>query len=98
MYDSLEEKILNEHNVYMNVLLLNSRADIISRTYEITVKTAIYNKLINSIDCVSAEKQKKMMLTDNLIDWLYLKMVTGRIVIENGELSDATWNQAMFWL
>lgn len=47
MYKELIDKVSDEHEQYLDYLLLNSRASLIDRSAEIYIKNAITNKLIS---------------------------------------------------
>jgi hypothetical protein len=98
MFLNLLEKVNYEYGKYVSYLHLISRADFMSRAYEIAVKQAIYERLIKEIskDGIGAEKEKKMMQMGNVVDEIYLKGNTKNIItLKHGEITDSSWSQLL---
>ena len=70
---TLKEKLDFEKDSFFSYLLLNSRADLISKAYEITLKTAIYNRLYDQLPKLTAKQSDRLLLTDHIVDYIYLK-------------------------
>ncbi len=101
MFNSLYEKIEYEWKRYVNYLMLVSRAEYISRAYEIAAKEAIYRRLNMEIKNKSfnSKLEKQMLYTDNLIDYMYMQLNTKEvIVLKDGNIDDAAWHRIMLYL
>ena len=98
MYKELIDKVSDEHEQYLDYLLLNSRASLIDRSAEIYIKNAITNKLISEAkkdhSTIDNRMCEKMMLTDSIVDCIYL-MAGKKVVLEADGITDASWQEML---
>ena len=87
-----KEKIEMEKDMYISYLLLNSRAALVEKAPEITVKCAIYDRLLSDITKLPDRFVKEMELVDGVADYLYLKY-KGSIEIINGKITSLSWTK-----
>lgn len=101
MYSELIGKVSDEHEQFLDYLLLNSRAGLINRSKEIYIKNAITNKLIAEAkkdqSTITKRMCEKMMLTDSIIDCIYLK-VGEQAVVDCDGITDASWKKMLIAL
>lgn len=99
MFDDLKTKIDFEYNVFLELLKALSRTELISRSYEIAYKMALYRRLINYLsneELKSSSFYSSMMSSENTIDQLYLSSKSnGFLSLNNGEIPDSEWNNLM---
>lgn len=99
MYSNLLEKIDFEHDSYLTYLLLISNADLIGKSFEITVKFAIYKKLQHEYKAkrLSEDVQEKMLKTEDVIDYIFLQAnMKGLIRLEGDIIPDQYWRRILF--
>lgn len=99
MYSNLLEKINFERDTYLTYLLLISGADLIGRSYEITVKQAIYKKLQDGCkeNRLPEDVQIKMLKTEDVIDYIFLQANTkGLIRLDGDIIPDQCWRRILF--
>ena len=98
MYKELFDKVSDEHEQYLDYLLLNSRASLIDRSAEIYIKNAITNKLISEAkkdhSTIDNRMCEKMMLTDSIVDCIYL-MAGKKVVLAADGMTDASWQEML---
>lgn len=98
MYKELIDKVSDEHEQYLDYLLLNSRASLIDRSAEIYIKNAITKKLISEAkkdhSTIDNRMCEKMMLTDSVIDCIYLKAGKKLVLAADG-ITDASWQEML---
>lgn len=98
MYKELIDKVSDEHEQYLDYLLLNSRASLIDRSAEIYIKNAITNKLISEAkkdhSTIDNRMCEKMMLTDSIVDCIYL-MAGKKVVLAADGITDASWQEML---
>ena len=93
MFDDLKTKIDFEYKIFLELLKALSRTDLISRSYEISYKMALYRKLIEFIDDGIIVEQSdfyiSMLSSENSLDQLYLSAKSkGILTLYNGEIDD----------
>lgn len=91
---TLKKKLDFEKDSFFSYLLLNSRADLISKAYEITLKTAIYNRLYDQLPKLTAKQSDRLLLTDHIVDYIYLKKKND-LELQKGEITSYSWNRVM---
>lgn len=91
---TVKEKIDFEKEQFLSYLLLNSRADLISKSYEIVLKTAIYDRLYEMLPKLSERQANKILLTDNIVDFIYLKKKDD-LELQKGQITSYSWNRVM---
>ena len=105
MFNNLKSKIEFEYKVFIELLKALSRPEIVSRSFEIAYKEALYRRLIDSInnDVLTQDKSLyiSMMEAENSLDQLYLSAKTkGALVLNGGDIPDKEWdiiiNSVMF--
>ena len=98
MYKELIDKVSDEHDQYLDYLLLNSRASLIDRSAEFYIKNAITKKLIsaanNDHSSIDNRMCEKMMLTDSDIVCIYLKAGKKLVLAADG-ITDASWQEML---
>ena len=88
MFDTLDEKLDYEWSKWENYLYIQSNAECISRSYEITVKRLIYRFLVENSDTFNDYQSNFLMHKTNVIDYIYSKCLDkGVIAIEDGALT-----------
>lgn len=89
----LDEKIKYEWKNYMCNIKLMSKTDILTHSFEISVKQAIYKRLMDDINNGSTESfPEDVMAAPDLIDTLYHAFVSGPdTMLDNGSIKDMTW-------
>lgn len=97
MFDDLKVKIDFEYKVFLELLKALSRTDIISRSYEISYKMALYRKLIDFISDGNVNEESSlystMMSSENALDQLYLSAKSkGLLSLDNGDIPDSIWD------
>ena len=66
----------------------------ISKSYEITLKTAIYNRLYDQLPKLTAKQSDRLLLTDHIVDYIYLKKKND-LELQKGEITSYSWNRVM---
>lgn len=96
MFEDLVDKIDFEREKYFTYLRLISREDFYTRAFEICVKEAIIERLMEDAKnkAFSENTESFFMQLDNLLDTIYLKSSQKKcIVIENNRITDESWNK-----
>lgn len=98
MYKNLMEKIDFEYGRYRKYLLLCSKSHLISNAYEVACKDAIYKRLKDDIknERIKSETAKKMMLTDDVIDYMFMQINEKKLIsLVDGCLDDIAWHRVL---
>lgn len=89
---TLQEKIDFEREEFFSYLMLNSRSALIDKAWEISVKQALYEKIISDFDKLPEKLKEKMLLSDDVVDFIYLKE-KDNIEIVGGKLTSLSWTK-----
>lgn len=98
MFDKLEDKIEFEFKCMCSIYSLASFEECLSRAYEIAAKIALYRRIQFELEHGNMPEmlKQKMLHKQNLIDYLYLKGETNKIItISGGDISENTWKRIL---
>lgn len=101
MFNDLIEKIDFEFDKYLSYLRLVSRSDLIDRTFEITCKKLIYERLRDEYTegKLPAELVEKLLVINDVIDYIYLKSSSKNLLnIRKNGFAGNSWNQILLSL
>lgn len=94
MYDNLSEKIDYEELKWNNMLYVNSASENITDAFKIAYKKALYKKINDYIKngLFTKEQEKELLLTKELVDYMYLKAVDNNLdILAHREISEETF-------
>lgn len=96
MFNDLKDKIDYEYDKFTSYLSLVSRPDIMSRSFEIACKQAIYTRLCEDYASgrLKNEMVDKLMAVNDVIDFVYHKALMKNIItLQKNGLTSTSWQQ-----
>lgn len=93
MFDDLYDKLKYEQETYFCFLKLISRTEFYTKSYEITVKKAIYAALFDDLNNnhLANDLDELLLRQENSVDFIYMKAVDDAVIWKE-KLTPESWS------
>lgn len=93
MFDDLYDKLKYEQETYFCYLKLISRTEFYTKSYEITVKKAIYAALFDDLNNnhLANDLDELLLRQENSVDFIYMKAVDDAVIWKE-KLTPKSWS------
>lgn len=93
MFDDLYDKLKYEQETYFCYLKLISRTEFYTKSYEITVKKAIYAALFDDLNNnhLANDLDELLLRQENSVDFIYMKAVDDAVIWKE-KLTSESWS------
>lgn len=94
MFDDLYDKLKYEQETYFCYLKLISRTEFYTKSYEITVKKAIYAALFDDLsnNHLANDLDELLLRQENSVDFIYMKAVDDAVIWKE-KLTPESWSR-----
>lgn len=94
MFDDLYDKLKYEQETYFCYLKLISRTEFYTKSYEITVKKAIYAVLFDDLNNnhLANDLDELLLRQENSVDFIYMKAVDDAVIWKE-KLTPESWSR-----